>query len=83
MMGQPLSDFMEFYLPGGTTFFGSEDFIEFENGYYYFPSYNDGELYVYLVDSPSGEELEIEIYYNGTSPADATIEEVLFYRTEW
>ena len=87
MMGQSLSDFMELYLPGGTTFFGSEDFIEFENGYYYFPGYYDtsydGELYVYMVDSASGEELEMEICYNGTSPADATIAEVLFYRTVW
>ncbi|MGN0412108.1 MAG: serine/threonine protein kinase [Lachnospiraceae bacterium] len=87
LLGRPLSSFMEKYVPGKTAYFGDADFVDFSNGYYYFPSYYDeeydGELYMYLVDVNESEDMEISICYTGKTLQDACISEILITRTKW
>ena len=78
---------MEKYVPGKTAYFGNTDFVDFSNGYYYFPSYYDeeydGELYMYVQDGSGNEDMEISITYTGKTLEDAYISQIFITRTEW
>ena len=87
LIGRPLSSFMEKYVPGKTAYFGNTDFVDFSNGYYYFPSYYDeeydGELYMYVQDGSGNEDMEISITYTGKTLENAYISQIFITRTEW